>query len=148
VNNMVDIVNPVAHNDNMLVKQFVKDNRVGGEVQTLTVKVKVYKRNAIPTLSGNNSIHTYTDQSITKYIKTGKNYLDFNNATPLVEKSFTYTVPNSERTSATQTHATKSVRDEYIAKKRAWNLSMQATDDYANCYNALWTDLDALDVTW
>ena len=145
---MVDIVNPVVHNDNMLVKQFVKDNRVSGEVQTLTVKVKVFKKDAIPTLAGNNSTHTYTDQSMTRWIKTDKNYHDFNNATALVEKSFTYTLPNSERTSAIQGHATKSVRDEYIAKKRTWNVSMLATDDLANCYNALWTDLAALDVSW
>ena len=145
---MADITSNIEWDDNIYVHKFVKETRVGGEVRQLTIKLKVYKKDAIPTIPGDNSILTYTDHSMTKYIKTGTNYLDFNNATPLVEKSFIYVIPEADRTSGTQTHATKSLRKEYFTKSKAWSASYQVLSDYEVCYNALWTDLEALDVSW
>ena len=145
---MAAITSNLEWHDNMYIRKFVEETRVGGEVRTLTIKIKAYKRDTIPTMAGNNSLITYTDQSMTKYIETGTNYFDFNNATPLVEKSFTYSVPEADRTSGTQTHATKSLRTEYFTKSKAWSASYQVLSDYEVCYNALWTDLEALDVSW
>ena len=133
---MADITSNIEWNDNIYVKKFIKETRVGGEVRTLTIKIKAYKRDTIPTMAGNNSLITYTDQSMTKYIETGTNYFDFNNATPLVEKSFTYSVPEADRTS--DSHESADSR-EYTSKFRLWVGTYNDAEDYATFFTSFFT---------
>ena len=130
--------------DNIYVKEFIKENRTSGTVTSLTIKCKVYKKDALPTVAGDGNMLSYNDQSATTKTVNGKNYKDFNSATALLEKSMTWTVPDAQRTSVTQS----SNQSEYRTKRRAWKDLYMATDDYNAMYTAFWTDLDALDVTW
>ena len=141
---MADITSNLEWHDNMYIRKFVKETRVGGEVQSLTIKIKAYKADAIGTVAGDGNMLSYNDQSATTKTVNGKNYKDFNGATALLEKSMTWTVPDAQRTSVTQS----SNQSEYRTKRRAWKDLYMATDDYNAMYTAFWTDLDALDVTW
>ena len=164
---MAVITNNLEWHDNMYIRKFVKETRVGGEVQSLTIKLKAYKLDAIGTLAGDGNMLSYNDQSATTKTVNGKNYKDFDGATALLEKSFTWSVPNAQRTSVTQS----SNQSEYRTKRRTWRELYKATyildetdsdnilmeddtlvayesSDYEDCYNAFWTDLEALDVYW
>ncbi len=131
-------------NDNIYIKEFIKETRTSGTVTSLTIKCKVYKKDALPTVAGDGNMLSYNDQTMTVKTRSGKNYYNFNSATALVEKSFTYTVPSDEQTTETQS----SDLNAYFAKYKQWHTSYQDTSAYETCYNALWTDLEALDVSW
>jgi hypothetical protein len=139
------VENNVAWNANMYIKEFIEEIRVSGEVQSLVIKLKVYKKDALTTVAGDGNSLSYNDHTKTRVTKIGRNYFDFNNATALVEKSFTYSIPEAERTSVTQS----SNRSVYQSKHLQWRKTLQlSSEDYATCYNALWTDLETLDVSW
>ena len=141
---MAAITSNLEWHDNMYIRKFVEETRVGGEVQSLTIKLKVYKADTIGTVAGDGNMLSYNDQSATTATVNSKNYKDFDGATALLEKSFTYSIPEAQRTSVTQS----SNQSEYRTKRKAWKELYKVTSDYATCYNALWTDLEALDVSW
>ena len=164
---MAEITSNLEWHDNMYIRKFVKETRVGGEVQSLTIKLKAYKLDAIGTLAGDWNMLSYNDHSPTTATVIGKNYKDFDSATVLLEKSMTWSVPEVNRTSVTQS----SNQSEYRTKRRTWRELYKATyildetdsdnilmeddtlvayesSDYEDCYNAFWTDLEALDVSW
>jgi len=141
---MADITSNLEWHDNMYIRKFVKETRVGGEVQSLTIKIKAYKSDAIGTVAGDGNMLSYNDNSATTKTVIGKNYKDFDGATALLEKSMTWTVPDAQRTSVTQS----SNQTEYRTKRRAWKDLYKGTDDYNAMYTAFWTDLKALNVSW
>ena len=132
-------------NDNIYIKEFITDNRDGSEkVQSLSIKVKVYKKDELPTVAGDGEMLSYNDQSITVKTRSGKDYYDFDNATPVLEKSFSYTVPSTDRTSTSQNSNLR----EYFSKYKQWIQTYSLSEECENCYNSLWTDLESLNVTW
>lgn len=132
-------------NDNIYIKEFITDNRDGSEkVQSLSIKVKVYKKDELPTVAGDGEMLSYNDQSITVKTRSGKDYYDFDNATPVLEKSFSYTVPAANRTSTSQDSNLR----EYFSKYKQWIQTYSLSEECENCYNSLWTDLESLNVTW
>ena len=132
-------------NDNIYIKEFITDNRDGSEnVQSLSVKVKAYKKDELPTVTGDGEILSYNDQSITVKTRSGKDYYDFDNTTPVLEKSFSYTVPTADRTSTSQ----DGNQSEYYSKYKQWRNTYSVSEECENCYNSLWTDLEALNISW
>ena len=73
-----------------------------------------------------------------------EDYYDFDNATPVLEKSFSYTVPSTDRTSTSQNSNLR----EYFSKYKQWIQTYSLSEECENCYNSLWTDLESLNVTW
>ena len=130
--------------DNIYVKEFIKENRTSGTVTSLTIKCKVYKKDALPTVAGDGNMLSYNDQTMTVKTRSGKNYYNFNSATVLLEKSYTYTVPTDEQTTETQSSDSRA----HYAKQKEWILSYTATSAYETMQSSLWTDLEALDVSW
>ena len=141
---MAVITNNLEWHDNMYIRKFVKETRVGGEVQSLTIKLKAYKLDAIGTLAGDGNMLSYNDQSITVKTRSGKDYYDFDNATPVLEKSFSYTVPSTDITSTTQI----SDQSEYFGKYKNWIQTYSLSEECENCYNLLWSDLETMNVSW
>ena len=141
---MADITSNLEWHDNMYIRKFVKETRVGGEVQSLTIKVKAFKADGIGTVAGDGNMLSYNDHSPTTATVIGKNYKDFDSATVLLEKSMTWSVPEVNRTSVTQS----SNQTEYRAKRKTWKGLYEGTDNYNAMWNAFWTDLEALDVSW
>ena len=133
-------------NDNIWTHEFITENRTGGEVQSLTIKVKAFKKDALGTIAGSNGVSiTYNDHTPAIITKTGKNYYDYNNGTPLLSKTFTYTIPAENRTS---TAITDSDNRTYISKFKLWSEAYLASAEWDTFQESFWTDLEALDVSW
>ena len=117
-------------NDNIYIKEFITDNRDGSDrVGSLFIKVKVYKKDELPTVTGDGEILSYNDQSITVKTRSGKDYYDFDNATAVLEKSFSYTVPTTDRTSTSQ----DSNQSEYYSKYKQWIQTYSLSEECENC---------------
>ena len=140
------MVSKMEYNDNIYIKEFITENRTGGEVQSLTIKAKAFKKDAIPIIAGSDGTTiTYTDQSLPIESKTSKTYYDFNNATVILSKTFTYSVPEADRTS--DSHESADSR-EYTSKVRLWVGTYNDAEDYATFFTSFFTELEALDVSW
>ena len=136
----------MEYNDNIYIKEFMTENRSSGEVQSLTIKVKAFKKDALPTIAGSDGTTiTYTDQSLPIPSKTGKTYYDFNNATVILSKTFTYSVPAEQRTSGS--HESADTRD-YTSKCRLWVETYNESESYTTFSTSFFTDLEALNVSW
>jgi hypothetical protein len=133
-------------NDNIWTHEFITENRTSGEVQSLTIKVKAFKKDALGTIAGSDGVSiTYNDHTPAIITRTGKNYYDYNNGTVILSKTFTYTIPAENRTSTT---ITDSDNRTYISKFKLWSEAYLASTEWDTFQESFFTDLEALDVSW
>ena len=137
--------------ENLKVHECIEEHRTSGVVTSLSVHITAYKRDALVMFAGNGNLlsHTLCTWKIPTVV--GTNYRDFDNSTPLLTTSFTYTVPGSQQTDIVQpSDNSLSVADHrtYRGKKREWSSSYRVSEDYMNCYQTFFTNLEALNVSW
>ena len=133
------LINNIEWNDNIYIKEFLQANRVSGEVRSVTVKVKVYKKDELTEVSG--GALSYNDESLIGWAPPCYN---FDNETALLEKSVTISLPTDQYTSTTQVSDEKS----YFTKYKLWIKTYTDSDDFIGCLNLFWSDLEALNVSW
>ena len=137
--------------ENLKVHECIEEHRTSGVVTSLSVHITAYKRDALVMFAGNGTLLSHTKCTWKKPTVVGTNYRDFDNSTPLLTTSYTYTVPVSQQTDIVQpSDNSLSVVDHrtYKDKRRAWGSSYRVLEDYMNCYQTFFTNLEALNVSW
>ena len=133
--------------DNLKVHECIEEHRTSGVVTSLSVHITAYKRDTLAMVAGDGNLLSHTKCTWKKPTVVGTNYRDYDNCTELLTTSFTYTVPESQQTDIVQpSDNSLSVVDHrtYKDKRRAWGTSYRVTDDYKNCYQTFYTDLNRL----
>ena len=131
--------------ENIRIKEFITENRDSSDkVRSLSIKAKVYKGDQIPMIDGDGERWSYNDEVMPKKTRTGKKYEDWDNASPVLVKTFTFNLPESERTTMTYNSSTKNWKQKYIK----WRKLMFAEPDYDTFYINLYSELDSMDISW
>ena len=133
------LINNIEGNDNIYINEFLQANRVSDEVRSVTVKIKAYKKDGLTEVSGGGL--SYNDESLTGWSSPCYN---FDNETELLEKSVTIALPADQYTSTTQVSDEKA----FFTKYKLWIETYTDSDDYIDCLNSFWADLETLDVSW
>ena len=137
--------------ENLNVHECIEEHRTSGVVTSLTVHITAYKRDAITMVAGDGNLLSHTKCTWKVPTLDGTDYRDYDNSTPLLTTSFTYTVPVSQQTDIAQlsdNSLSYANHQAYIAKKKAWMSSYAELESYMNCYQTFFTDLEALNVSW
>ena len=135
---------PVDTN-NIHVEECIKENRVGGETTSLTIKLIAYDLDTIVEFTGDGRYLTHSDCSWEDKTQVGKIYWDLAASPSLASTTMNYTLPVDKRTTLTQTNTPMSA--EFIAERDIrgeWFDLFWATEEYKNMRTQLGTTISNL----
>ena len=137
--------------ENLHILECIEEHRTSGVVTSLSIHITAYKRDAIAMVAGDGNLLTHSKCTWKDPTFVGTNYRDYDNSTELLTTSFTYTVPESQQTDIVQpSDGSLSVANHrtYRGLRKTWASSYRVLEDYMNCYQTFYTDLEALNVSW
>ena len=137
---------PVDTN-NIHVEECIKENRVGGETTSLTIKLIAYDLDTIVEFTGDGSYLTHSDCSWEDKTQVGKIYWDLDASPSLASTTMNYTLPVDKRTTLVQTKTEADISTEGITQrdiKVEWFDLFQATEEYSTIRTQLGTALSNL----
>tara|TARA_B100001964_G_C13982777_1_gene487019 strand:+ start:229 stop:642 length:414 start_codon:yes stop_codon:yes gene_type:complete len=137
----------MAHYNNLIVQDFVKETRTSGTVTSLTIKLNAYDgNNNMTEVTGDGGYLTHDDATFRPRTVNSKTYYDWDNCTPIASQSFTYTVPVSDQTNLTQDFEdhNDSEQTAYQEKRRAWSAVWRKSETCKNAFAALYAAVEAL----
>ena len=137
---------PVDTN-NIHVEECIKENRVGGETTSLTIKLIAYDLDTIVEFTGDGRYLTHSDCSWEDKTQVGKIYWDLEASPSLASTTMNYTLPVDKRTTLVQTKTEADISTEGITQrdiKTEWFDLFQATEEYSTIRTELGTALSNL----
>ena len=139
---------PVDTN-NIHVEEFIKENRVGGETTSLTIKLVAYDLDTIVEYVGDGNYLNHNDNSWQDKTIVGRIYYDFDVSPSLASVDMVYTLPADKRTIITQTFTENeaSLTAEFIAErdiKLEWFDLFQATEEFKDMWTYIRTTISNL----
>ena len=137
---------PVDTN-NIHVEECIKENRVGGETTSLTIKLIAYDLDTIVEFTGDGSYLNHSDCSWEDKTQVGKIYWDLDASPSLASTTMNYTLPVDKRTTLVQTKTEADISTEGITQrdiKTEWFDLFQATEEYSTIRTELGTALSNL----
>jgi hypothetical protein len=137
---------PVDTN-NIHVEECIKENRVGGETTSLTIKLIAYDLDTIVEFTGDGRYLTHSDCSWEDKTQVGKIYWDLDASPSLASTTMNYTLPVDKRTTLVQTKTEADISTEGITQrdiKVEWFDLFQATEEYSTIRTQLGTALSNL----
>ena len=137
---------PVDTN-NIHVEECIKENRVGGETTSLTIKLIVYDLDTIVEFTGDGRYLTHSDCSWEDKTQVGKSYWDLAASPSLASTTMNYTLPVDKRTTLVQTKTETDISAESITQldiRAEWFDLFQDTEEYKNMRIALGTTISNL----
>jgi len=137
---------PVDTN-NIHVEECIKENRVGGETTSLTIKLIAYDLDTIVEFTGDGSYLNHSDCSWEDKTQVGKIYWDLEASPSLASTTMNYTLPVDKRTTLVQTKTEADISTEGITQrdiKAEWFDLFQATEEYSTIRTELGTALSNL----
>ena len=137
---------PVDTN-NIHVEEFIKENRVGGETTSLTIKLVAYDLDDLVEFTGDGTYFDHDDNSWQDKTIVGRIYYDFDVSPSLASVDMVYTLPADKRTTLTQTFTDSPMSAEFIAERDIrgeWFDLFWATEEYKNMRTQLGTSLSNL----
>ena len=137
---------PVDTN-NIHIEECIKENRVGGETTSLTIKLIAYDLDTIVEFTGDGRYLTHSDCSWEDKTQVGKIYWDLAASPSLASTTMNYTLPVDKRTTLVQTKTETDISAEGITQrdiKAEWFDLFQDTEEYKNIRIALGTALSNL----
>ena len=137
---------PVDTN-NIHVEECIKENRVGGETTSLTIKLIAYDLDTIVEFTGDGSYLNHSDCSWEDKTQVGKIYWDLDASPSLASTTMNYTLPVDKRTTLVQTKTEADISTEGITQrdiKVEWFDLFQATEEYSTIRTQLGTALSNL----
>ena len=137
---------PVDTN-NIHVEECIKENRVGGETTSLTIKLVAYDLDTIVEFTGDGRYLTHSDCSWEDKTQVGKTYWDLAASPSLASTTMNYTLPVDKRTTLVQTKTEADISTEGITQrdiKVEWFDLFQATEEYSTIRTQLGTALSNL----
>ena len=133
--------------NNIHVEEFIKENRVGGETTSITIKLVAYDLDDLVEFTGDGTYLSHNDNSWQHKTQVGKIYWDFDISPSLASISMNYTLPVDKRTTLTQTFTDSPMSAEFIAERDIrgeWFDLFWATEEYKNMRTQLGTSLSNL----
>ena len=137
--------------ENLWLHECMQEHRTSGVVTSLTVHITAYKKDARVYAAGDGNLLAHANDTWKRATVVGKNYIDYDNMTELLTSNFTYTVPTNQQTDIVQpsdNSLSTADHQSYKDKRRLWQRTFRASEDYYNCYGTFFTNLEALNVSW
>ena len=137
---------PVDTN-NIHVEEFIKENRVGGETTSLTIKLVAYDLDDLVEFTGDGTYFDHDDNSWQDKTRVGKIYWDLTASPSLASTTMNYTLPVDKRTTLVQTKTETDATAEYITERNIrieWYDLFHDTEEYKNIRIGLGTALSNL----
>ena len=133
--------------NNIHVEEFIKENRVGGETTSLTIKLVAYDLDDLVEFTGDGTYLDHDDNSWQDKTRVGRIYWDFDISPSLASTTMNYTLPVDKRTTLVQTKTETDTSAEYITERDIrieWYDLFHDTEEYKNIRIGLGTALSNL----
>ena len=137
---------PVDTN-NIHVEEFIKENRVGGETTSLTIKLVAYDLDDLVEFTGDGTYLDHDDNSWQDKTRVGRIYWDLTTSPSLASTTMNYTLPVDKRTTLVQDITETDITAEGITQRDIrieWYDLFHDTEEYKNIRIALGTALSNL----
>ena len=137
---------PVDTN-NIHVEEFIKENRVGGETTSLTIKLVAYDLDDLVEFTGDGTYFDHDDNSWQDKTRVGKIYWDLTTSPSLASTTMNYTLPVDKRTTLVQDITETDISAEGITQRDIrieWYDLFHDTEEYKNIRIGLGTALSNL----